>query len=117
MLETLRAYGRQRLQARGEAEAVARRHATYYTRLVEQLYPRSARWEATPPSARPPSREEAWFASIEAEQANVRAALAWAVRRRDTRAGLRLCSAIWLRWTSAAPWPRAAGGWRPSWRC
>ena len=29
-----------------------------------------------------PSREEAWFASIEAEQANVRAALAWAVRRR-----------------------------------
>jgi predicted ATPase len=66
MLEPVRQYGYERLEGSGEAEAVRRRHAEYYLALVEE--------------AEPELREQgAWLESLEAEHANRRAALGWAL--------------------------------------
>ncbi len=66
MLEPVRQYGYERLEVSGEAEAVRRRHAEYYLALVEE--------------AEPELREQgAWLESLEAEHANFRAALGWAL--------------------------------------
>jgi predicted ATPase len=66
MLEPVRQYGYERLEVSGKAEAVRRRHAEYYLALVEE--------------AEPELREQgAWLESLEAEHANFRAALGWAL--------------------------------------
>ena len=64
LLETIRQYGRQKLEESGEAERVRERHARYYLALAE--------------AAEPDLREqEAWLRRLEREHANFRAALSW----------------------------------------
>jgi predicted ATPase/DNA-binding SARP family transcriptional activator len=69
MLETIREFGQECLEASGEAEAVHRRHAEYYLALVEQ------RDEA----------ESAWLDKLEREHDNLRAVLAWCLETVDSR--------------------------------
>ena len=65
-LETLREYALERLDESGEREALARRHAEYYTALAETRRSKCA------------SGEEAnQIRRLEAELDNLRAALAW----------------------------------------
>ncbi|MGH2350225.1 MAG: LuxR C-terminal-related transcriptional regulator [Chloroflexota bacterium] len=74
LLETLRAYGRERLLASGDADAAQRQHAAYYL----------ARAQAAVPDLRSPE-QVAWLDRLGDEHDNLREALRWSVERGDTR--------------------------------
>jgi len=61
MLETIREFGLEHLEASGEGTTVRRRHAEFFLGLV----------------AEPGAEEGAWFDLLEREHDNLRAALAW----------------------------------------
>jgi predicted ATPase/DNA-binding CsgD family transcriptional regulator/transcriptional regulator with XRE-family HTH domain len=92
MLETVRAYASEALDAGGDADVVRLRHATYYVELAEL-----ARLELRGP------RQMAWLARLDRELANIRAALQWLTSRahagegaaQAAELGLRLGGAIW----------------------
>lgn len=63
-LETIRAFGRARLESAGELPAQRRRHAAFYLRLA---------------SGREPGRLAPWLSQMEQELDNLRAALAWSL--------------------------------------
>jgi predicted ATPase/DNA-binding XRE family transcriptional regulator len=69
MLETIREYGLECLEASGEGETVRRRHAIYYVDLVQES-------SALPISG--PTTMWAWRSWAEREQDNLRAATRWA---------------------------------------
>lgn len=75
MLETIREYGLELLQAAGETDALARKHIAYFVGLAAGGGP-----------------------SLELEQDNLRAALSRALEHRDGEAALRLCGALWRFW-------------------
>ncbi len=84
MLETIREYALDRLAARGDGEAVRRRHADYYVALSE---------EAEPGLVGAQQRE--WLERLDAERDNIRAALTWAVDTGEADVGLRIGAALW----------------------
>jgi predicted ATPase/transcriptional regulator with XRE-family HTH domain len=67
LLETVRAYALERLEERGELEALRDRHLRHYTALAEWAEPKLRSGE-----------QLAWLARLDAEYGNIRAALAWA---------------------------------------
>lgn len=73
MLETIREYALERLEASAEAEALRARHAAYFARLAQQQ-DRVLRSAARPQG----------LALLGAERANLRAALGWASAQPDT---------------------------------
>ena len=84
LLESLRQYGRERLDERGRRVEMARRHALAYTDLAERL---------DEEYGRTPHRE--WVANAEQEIENVRAALSWAFfEQGDVEIGLRLAATL-----------------------
>jgi predicted ATPase/class 3 adenylate cyclase len=86
MLETLREYASERLADSGEADDIARRHATYFADLAEQLE-----------EDRHQPGEAADRAPQVAEAANFRAAAMWASSAGDGALQLRLLSAaMWV---------------------
>ncbi len=87
MLETIRDYGWECLQDRGELQAVRRRHALLVQALVE----------AAEPALTGPD-QAAWLAHLEREHGNLRAALRWAVETCETTVGLRLAAGLWRFW-------------------
>jgi predicted ATPase len=92
MLESTRQYARERLGEHGEHAAVARAHATAYLALAEKL---RQSWETTP--------DREWFAELEPEMENFRAALTWSLGARgDILLGQRLASALHQAWWSLA---------------
>jgi predicted ATPase/DNA-binding CsgD family transcriptional regulator/transcriptional regulator with XRE-family HTH domain len=87
MLETVRAYGlERRLAAGGEEEEARGRHADYYLALAERAHP-ELRAE----------RQVEWLEILERENANLRAALAWALAN-DVEIAGRLGWALWPFW-------------------
>ena len=84
MLETIREYALERLAARGDGDAIRRRHADYYVALSE---------EAEPGLLGPQQRE--WLERLDAERDNIRAALTWAVDTGEADIGLRIGAALW----------------------
>ncbi len=93
LLQTVRAFARERLEASGQWESTARRHAQYYLALVEELTPRLRSVEFLVARSR-----------LEAELDNLRAALAWSLSRSssrdqgDVRIGFRLCQEMSWFW-------------------
>ncbi|HEX2186671.1 MAG TPA: AAA family ATPase, partial [Chloroflexota bacterium] len=67
MLETIREYARERLEASGDAAGAARAHALHYLALAEEARNRLQG-----------SEQQRWFNRLAAEHENVRAALRWA---------------------------------------
>jgi len=67
MLETVRAYGAERLRAAGEDEALARAHAGYLLELAEAAEPELRRRD-----------QLRWLSRLAAERDNLHAALRWA---------------------------------------
>lgn len=87
VLETVREYGRERSDACGDADTLARRHASYVLTLCE-----GAEGHLIGP------RQEDWVALLEREHDNVRAALRWARTGHAYGLGLRLAAALWRFW-------------------
>jgi predicted ATPase/transcriptional regulator with XRE-family HTH domain len=87
LLETIREYGTEQLQARAEAETTRRAHAAWYLDLAEQAAP-----ALTGPDV------VSWLARLDAEHDNLRAALRWALDQGDGPAALRLAGALGRYW-------------------
>jgi predicted ATPase/class 3 adenylate cyclase len=86
MLETIREYASERLEASGEAEELRRRHAGHFIALAE---------EAEPHLRGSPGK---WLARVKQEHDNVRAALDRLDASRETELVLRLAGAMWRFW-------------------
>ena len=92
MLETIREFGVERFEARADAQGLRRRHATRFAALPELAS--AALWE----SVQGPNRA-AWLERLEADYANLRAALAWADAS-DPELGLRIAVGLLEFWLS-----------------
>jgi predicted ATPase len=89
MLETIREYATEQLQASREEDAVLEQHAQYFLRLAEDAVPHLFR----------PAERESWLERLESEEANLRVALAWCEARQDrVETGLRLAGALAWFW-------------------
>ncbi len=87
LLETIRQYAAEQRQACGEDAAVRARHAAYYRALAQQAAPHLRRQD-----------QLVWFARLEADLDNLRAALRWSLEQGAAREGLRLCMAMGDLW-------------------
>ena len=84
LLESVRAYGREKLSAAGEADQLARSHACYYADLADR---------AVASYAAVTTRD--WLAAAQRNRPNYRAALEWALgARNDVPVGARLAAAM-----------------------
>jgi predicted ATPase len=90
MLETVRAFGAERLAAAGETERLRRAHSSYFLELA---------WTADPHLRR--AEQVEWLERLDAERDNLHAALRGAVAAGDLDTALELvaalCSYWWLR--------------------
>ncbi|MFD9010519.1 BTAD domain-containing putative transcriptional regulator [Streptomyces sp. NPDC059552] len=88
MLETIRAYGLEKLAEAGEREAVRRAHAAYFTGLARAADPYLRRAE-----------QLEWLGRLAAEHDNLAGALRGALTAGDARAAVRLVAAAgWYWW-------------------
>lgn len=99
MLETLRAFALEQLDAHGEAAAVRDRHAHHMLELAE----------AAAPQLEGPD-QVVWARRLEAERDNLRAALGWWAERGAVEAGLRLANALLWFWFNRGYWTEG-GAW------
>ena len=86
LLEPVRHYAQELLQESGEDEEVLRRHAEFFVRLAERARP-ELRAE----------RQVEWLATLDRENDNLRATLAWATAN-DVEIAARLGWALWPFW-------------------
>ncbi len=82
MLETIREYAAEKLGDR-ETERLGRRHVEWFVALAEEGAVVA---------------REAWSERLEADHANLRAAIDWTADRRDADTELRLVTALWQFW-------------------
>ena len=87
MLETVRAYGLERLAEAGEQDRIRDAFAAHYLNLAETTDPRLR--------GRGQGR---WLRELAAEQDNLYAALRWAITRRDADTALRFIRALGWYW-------------------
>lgn len=87
MLVMVREFGLEQLQRADEAQAVQHTHALIYLELAETAAARLGG-----------SEQERWLDQLEAEYANLRAALQWLIDRGDTEKALRLSIALTRFW-------------------
>jgi non-specific serine/threonine protein kinase len=87
LLETMRQFGRDRLQDRGERVAVFDRHLNYFMSLAEDTVPKLAG----------PEQAE-WLQHLEVEHENLRRALDRSLAESGSAAAIRLCAALWRFW-------------------
>ncbi|MET9514148.1 BTAD domain-containing putative transcriptional regulator [Streptomyces sp. NPDC002994] len=87
MLESVTAYGRERLEEADESLPVRLRHAAHCADLLERAEPRLYGAD-----------QRRWLRRIDSEAANVRAALDTAVEQRDATLALRLVNAMSWYW-------------------
>ncbi len=86
LLETIREYALDRLEASGESDALRRQHAEYFLGLAEAAEPQL--WA---------SDQLRWLNRLEHEHDNLRAALAWAIEH-DAAVALRIAGALASFW-------------------
>jgi predicted ATPase len=84
MLETIREYALERLEASGEAEELRRRHADHFLALAEEAEPRTREF----------TNEKEWLDRLEREQDNFRVALAQFETSGEGQQALQLAGAL-----------------------
>ena len=87
MLETLRAYGQERLRQHDETDAAMQAMADYCLLLSERAAPALVGPEAAQ-----------WLRRLDAEHPNLRAALRWALDQGKGELAMTLCVNLWLHW-------------------
>ena len=89
MLETIREYASEQLEASGEAASIRWHHAAYYLALAEAVEPRLLGPEQT-----------RWLDVLDVEHENLRAVLAWSRMspQADAELAPRLVAALWRFW-------------------
>ncbi|MFI8944648.1 BTAD domain-containing putative transcriptional regulator [Streptomyces syringium] len=87
LLESVAAYGTERLREMADLEPVRARHLHHYTELAERAAPR----------LRGPEQDH-WLAVLDAETANLRTALDTAIRQGPPESALRLTAALSWYW-------------------
>ncbi|MFC4591817.1 AfsR/SARP family transcriptional regulator [Sphaerisporangium corydalis] len=88
MLETIRAYALERLEAAGETTAYRRAHAEHFLALAERAEPRLRA-----------AGQIGWIQRLTAEHDNFNAALRWAIGTGETELAVRLCGTLnWYWW-------------------
>jgi predicted ATPase/transcriptional regulator with XRE-family HTH domain len=96
MLETVREYAREKLDASDEMSALREQHLHYFVSFFEQAEPQLHR-----------AAQIAWLATFEADHDNARAALTFACERADAAAielGYRLALALSYYWHVRGQW-------------
>jgi predicted ATPase len=92
LLETIREFAMEQLQASGEADSVGARHAAHYLAVAEQ--DELAYMQGSPAHVQ-------WLERMKHEQDNFRAALRWAAAQGASDVELRLAAALSSFWTMA----------------
>jgi predicted ATPase/class 3 adenylate cyclase len=87
MLETIREFGREQLDAADETESTRDRHAAHFLQVAEAAEPRLRGID-----------QKYWLDELEVEHDNLRAALRWAIDAGRGEIGLRLAGAVWRFW-------------------
>jgi predicted ATPase/DNA-binding CsgD family transcriptional regulator len=87
MLEIVKEYALERLDAAGEEEKIRRAHAAHYLAVAE---------EARPELQGP--RQAEWFDRLENEHDNLQAALSWSLEGGNAEMALRLATKLWWFW-------------------
>jgi predicted ATPase len=87
MLQVIREFASEKLEARAETDDVRRRHAHHVLRLAEASETRLLSVE-----------HDRWLRRITVEEENVRGALRWSIDRDEADAGLRTAAALWRFW-------------------
>jgi predicted ATPase/class 3 adenylate cyclase len=87
MLESLRAFGRQRLAAAGEAEATGRAHTAFFRALTLAAAPHLNSAE-----------QGVWFDRLQSDHENLRAGLDWALTAGEERAATEMVETLWQFW-------------------
>jgi predicted ATPase/DNA-binding SARP family transcriptional activator len=87
MLVTIREYALEQLRAAGEDDAIGGRHARFYAGLVEEAEPKLTGAD-----------QARWLDQLEADHANLQAALRWANQTGDTEMALLLAGRLWRFW-------------------
>jgi predicted ATPase/class 3 adenylate cyclase len=93
MLETIREFALEMLVESGEGEDTRRTHAVHYLDLAERA--RGELWGAD---------QLEWFARLEAEHDNLRAALRWCQGSREAEMALRMTGGLWQFWWIRGYW-------------
>jgi predicted ATPase/class 3 adenylate cyclase len=93
MLETVREYAAEMLEATGDADAARGRHAEWFSALAEKAHLRRRDAAAAHSMAR-----------LDDDHDNLRAALAWALERPGGDLAWRLTGALWLLWFVRGYW-------------
>ena len=88
MLDTIRDYGLDRLEAVGALVDVAHRHARYYLSVAETAEPELRH-----------GVQELWLDRLETEHDNLRAALRWVLNHGQDELAGRLGAALWRFWS------------------
>src|ERR687889_1684888 len=88
MLETVHEFARGKLWESDEAEEIKRVHAQYFLNLAEEAHPELKG-----------ANQLEWLERLEAEHDNMRAALSWALERKDVELALRLGGALGWFWS------------------
>ncbi len=91
MLETIRSFAWERLEADGQAMEVRRRHAEYFADFAEGAMPHLIA-----------SDRAAWLDRVQDDHDNLRAAIAFSIEVGDAHLGMRLVYALWRFWQSRA---------------
>jgi non-specific serine/threonine protein kinase len=87
LLETVRRYGREKLERSEEAAEIRRRHASFMLELAEVAGP-----ELKGP------RQREWLQRLDTEHGNLRAAMRRLLEEGEAEAAARLAWALWLFW-------------------
>ncbi len=87
LLATIHDYALEKLNDAGETERLRDRHLDLFVWRAEETAPKLIG-----------PYQQTWFAWLDAEHDNIRAALAWALERRHIEAGLRIAEALYQFW-------------------
>lgn len=87
MLETIRAFARERLANAGELAATRQRHAAYFAQMVTEA---AAEMRS--------ARQQYWFRRLRAEQDNLRSVLSWSLGGAVPEFGLRIAAGMMDYW-------------------